>query len=190
MRSSGLHGKDGLTLRIPTPPADPCSRDGRDRQAVRRQDLRRAPQALDRRTHPCLAWPLPKAGQGLGASQPQSARLPPPRLHPPHATKTMQSHVKLPDRLLQRRSPMRRLTGEEVARIIVAALSALGRIVRRSRHCRHSFRAIHRPQMNVLRTPHFARDGLHISGRVYRLKENLVSRVAATLDKALGRVFS
>jgi len=30
-----------------------------------------------------------------------SARLPPPRLHPPHAAKTIQSHMKLPDRLLE-----------------------------------------------------------------------------------------
>jgi len=37
--------------------------------------------------------------KGLGVPQPQSARLPPPRLHPPHAAKTMQSHMKFPDRL-------------------------------------------------------------------------------------------
>ena len=32
--------------------------------------------------------------------QPQSAHLPAPRLHPPHAAKTLQSHIKFPDRLL------------------------------------------------------------------------------------------
>ncbi len=30
---------------------------------------------------------------------PKRARLPPPRLHPPHAAKTMQSHIMFPDRL-------------------------------------------------------------------------------------------
>src|SRR5208283_1931641 len=76
--------------------------DGRDRQAVGSgQDLCRPAQALDRRTHACLARPLPTVGQGLGMPQPQGARLPPPRLHPPHAAKTMQPHMKLPDRLLE-----------------------------------------------------------------------------------------
>jgi transposase len=31
--------------------------------------------------------------------QPQGARLPPPRLHPPHAAKAMQSSMMFPDRL-------------------------------------------------------------------------------------------
>jgi transposase len=53
-----------------------------------RPRLRRPSQALDRRTHSCLAWSLPKNGQGPGVPQPQSARLPPPRFDPPHAAKT------------------------------------------------------------------------------------------------------
>ena len=47
-----------------------------------------------------LAWPLPQTGQGLGMPQPQGARLPAPRLHPPHAAKAMQSGMMFPDRLL------------------------------------------------------------------------------------------
>ena len=57
------------------------------------------PKALDRRTHLRLARPLPKTGQGLGMPQPQGARLPAPRLHPPHAAKTMQSRMMFSDRL-------------------------------------------------------------------------------------------
>ena len=57
------------------------------------------PKALDRRTHLRLARPLPTTGQGLGMSQPQGARLPAPRLHPPHAAKTMQSRMMFSDRL-------------------------------------------------------------------------------------------
>ena len=64
----------------------------RDRQAVgSSHTLRRAPKALDRRTHIRLARPLPTTGQGLGMPQPQGARLPPPRFNPSHAAKTMQS---------------------------------------------------------------------------------------------------
>jgi site-specific DNA recombinase len=55
-----------------------------------------------RRTHPRLAWPLPQTRQGLGMPQPQGAGLPPPRLHPPHAAKAMQSCMMFPDRLLCR----------------------------------------------------------------------------------------
>jgi hypothetical protein len=36
----------------------------------------------------------------LGMPQPQGAGLPPPRLHPPHAAKAMQSCMMFPDRLL------------------------------------------------------------------------------------------
>jgi hypothetical protein len=60
----------------------------------------RAAQTLDRRTHIRLARPLPTTGQGLGMPQSQGARLPPPRLHPPHAPKTMQSLMMFSDRLL------------------------------------------------------------------------------------------
>ena len=73
----------------------------RDRQAIGpRQRLRRSAQALDRRTHPRLAWPLPQTRQGLGMPQSQGAGLPPPRLHPPHAAKAMQSGMMFPDRTL------------------------------------------------------------------------------------------
>ena len=58
-----------------------------------------AAQALDRRTHLRLARPLPTTGQGLGMPQPQGARLPAPRLHPPHAAKTMQSRMMFSDKL-------------------------------------------------------------------------------------------
>jgi hypothetical protein len=37
--------------------------------------------------------------QGLGESQPKSARVLAPRLNPPHAQKTLQSGLKSPDRL-------------------------------------------------------------------------------------------
>src|SRR4030081_710221 len=43
-----------------------------------------------------------KARQGLGESQPKSARVLAPRLNPPHAQKTLQSGLKSPDGLLVR----------------------------------------------------------------------------------------
>jgi hypothetical protein len=46
-----------------------------------------------------VAQSLPKARQGLGESQPKGARLLAPRIHPPHAQKTMQSGLKSPDGL-------------------------------------------------------------------------------------------
>jgi site-specific DNA recombinase len=51
------------------------------------------------RAHHCLAQSLSKACQGLGESQPKSARVLAPRLHPPHAQKTLQSGLKSPDGL-------------------------------------------------------------------------------------------
>src|SRR5271155_3471993 len=73
-----------------------------DRQALGPgYGLLRSAQALDRREDIRLAQSLPKAGQGLGVSQPKGARLPPPRLHPPHAAKAMQSSMMFPDRLLE-----------------------------------------------------------------------------------------
>ena len=36
----------------------------------------------------------------------KAARLPPPRLHPPHAAKTMQSHIMFPDRLPEMLTPI------------------------------------------------------------------------------------
>jgi hypothetical protein len=44
---------------------------------------------LGRRTHLCLAQPLPKACQGLGEPQSQRAGVPAPCLNPPHAPKTL-----------------------------------------------------------------------------------------------------
>ena len=46
--------------------------------------FRRSAQALDRRTHPRLAWPLPQTRQGSGMPQPQGAGLPP--ASPPSAS--------------------------------------------------------------------------------------------------------
>jgi transposase len=40
-----------------------------------------------------------RLAKDLGMPQPQGARLPPPRLHPPHAAKTMQSKMMFSDRL-------------------------------------------------------------------------------------------
>jgi len=76
-------GEIEIVFRVPPPnsPAGPGSsaRVEADRQhctAVRRAHLR-------------LTRPLPKARQGLGVPQPQGARLPAPRLHPPHVEKAM-----------------------------------------------------------------------------------------------------
>src|SRR5258708_250164 len=49
-----------------------------------------------------MAQSLPKACQGLGESQPKSARVLAPRLNPPHAQKTLQSGLKSPDGLLEK----------------------------------------------------------------------------------------
>ncbi len=62
----------------------------RNRQAFRlRQRLRRSAAPMDRRTYNRLAQPLPPTGQGLGKSQPQRPDLPAPRIHSPHAPKTL-----------------------------------------------------------------------------------------------------
>ena len=69
-----------------------------NRQALRsRQGFRSAATALDRRTHHRMAQSGPTVGKRLGEPEPKSARLPPTRLHPPHAAKTMQSLMMLPD---------------------------------------------------------------------------------------------
>src|SRR6516165_7311713 len=47
-----------------------------------------------------VARAMPKAGQGLGMSQPQGARFPQARFYSPHASKAMQSKMMFPDRLL------------------------------------------------------------------------------------------
>src|SRR5271168_895531 len=54
---------------------------------------------MDRRANLRLARTMPKARQGLGVPQPQGARLPQARFHPPHDAKTMQFKMMFPDRL-------------------------------------------------------------------------------------------
>ena len=72
----------------------------RDREAIRpRQRLRRAADALGRRTYLGLAQSLPPPGQGLREPQPQCLRLPPPGVNPPHAAKALQSSLDFPDGL-------------------------------------------------------------------------------------------
>ena len=74
-------------------------------EIVKRSDQAKAFVVLPKRwiVERTLAWlgRCRQAGQGLGMPQPQGARLPPPRLHPPHAAKTMQSHMMFPDKLLE-----------------------------------------------------------------------------------------
>ncbi len=66
----------------------------RDRQAFRSgEGFRRPAEAMDRRANFRLARPMPKAREGLGKSQPQSARFPAPRLHQAHVEKAMQSRI-------------------------------------------------------------------------------------------------
>ena len=67
--------------------------------SVKRSDQARAFVVLPRRwiverTFAC-ARPMPKAREGLGKSQPQSARFPAPRLHQAHVEKAMQSRITL-----------------------------------------------------------------------------------------------
>src|ERR1700686_213891 len=62
----------------------------RNRQTFRsRQRLRAVTQALDCRTHDCVAQPLPPSRQGLGKSQPQRPRVLETGLHPPHVAKAL-----------------------------------------------------------------------------------------------------
>ncbi len=63
------------------------------------QKIRRVAKALDRRAHLRLARKMPQARARLGELQSESARLPAPRLDPPHVEKAMQSSVMFPDRL-------------------------------------------------------------------------------------------
>ena len=63
------------------------------------QRLRRSAQALDRRANLRMARKMPPPRQGLGMLQSQSTRIPQTRLHPPYATKAMQSIVIFPDKL-------------------------------------------------------------------------------------------
>jgi hypothetical protein len=59
-------------------------------QALRSDErIRGASTPLGRRTHLCLAQPLPKACQGLGEPQSQRADVPAACLNPPHAPKTL-----------------------------------------------------------------------------------------------------
>src|SRR6476469_7935386 len=55
--------------------------------------------ALDCRAHHRLARSVSPARQGLGEPQSQRSRLPPPRIHPPHAQKALQSLMKSSDGL-------------------------------------------------------------------------------------------
>ena len=73
----------------------------RDRQAIRRRQVRRAAEALDRRAHHRLAQPLPPAGQGLGVPEPQRACLPALGIHPADAAKAMSKPGMIPDGLLK-----------------------------------------------------------------------------------------
>src|SRR6516162_5291620 len=71
--------------------------DGHDEGSKCRKDealrsnerIRGASTPLGRRTHLCLAQPLPKACQGLGEPQSQRAGVPAACLNPPHAAKTL-----------------------------------------------------------------------------------------------------
>src|SRR3954466_6384325 len=47
-----------------------------------------------------MAQPMPSAGEGLGRPEPQGARIPAPRVHPPHAPKAMSNQQMIPDGLL------------------------------------------------------------------------------------------
>jgi hypothetical protein len=53
------------------------------------QPRRWVPDQVRDRTDDRLAQSLPPIGQGLGKPQPQRARLPQARIHPPHAAKTL-----------------------------------------------------------------------------------------------------
>ena len=80
--------------------ADSGARPRRDRQALGSSPrLHRPAQTLNRRTHIRLARPLSTTGQGLGMPQPQGARLPAPRLDPPHAAKAIQPRMMFSDKL-------------------------------------------------------------------------------------------
>ena len=65
-------------------------------EIVKRSDVgkvRRAAQALDRRTHHRLAQPMSPAGQGLGVPQPQRACLPALGVHPADGPKALSNPV-------------------------------------------------------------------------------------------------
>ena len=62
--------------------------------------VRAVTQALDRRTHHCVAQPLPPPRQGLGKSQLQRPCVLETRFYPLHATKALQSLMKFWDGLL------------------------------------------------------------------------------------------
>src|SRR5258706_4431864 len=51
-----------------------------------------------------MAQSLQKACQGLGESQPKGSGVLAPRLNPPHAQKTLQSGLKSPDGLLDKKT--------------------------------------------------------------------------------------
>jgi len=71
-------------------------------EIVRRSDQAKGFLVLpkrDCRAHHRLARALSPTRQGLGKPQPYRARLPPPRLHPPDAQKTLQPLIKSSDGL-------------------------------------------------------------------------------------------
>lgn len=89
-------------------PAASC--DG-DREKIRLcERLRGLAETLGCRTNLRLARPLPAAGKRLRKSIPQCFGVPPPRIHPPHATKALFSQMNFPDRLLSLSRPILRQT--------------------------------------------------------------------------------
>ena len=72
LRRQRLHGSEVQDRIERGLPAGQC----RDRQAFGHGQVRRAAQAMDRRTHYRLAEPLPATGQGLGVPQHEWAGFP------------------------------------------------------------------------------------------------------------------
>jgi hypothetical protein len=72
-------------------------------------------------SNPTVAWlgRCRRLAKDWERVKPQSARLPSPRFHPPHAAKTMQYHMKFPDRLLGQK---------ELSKLAGVGISTLKRI--------------------------------------------------------------
>ena len=98
---------------------------GPECRAERSQSRRRSPRlaGLLKRAgarssgRPSLAWlgRCRSLAKDSRMPQPQGARLPPPRLHPPHAAKAMQSSMMFPDRTLSDRPRTERVTQQRCA---------------------------------------------------------------------------
>jgi hypothetical protein len=71
----------------------------RDRATLRRRQVRRAAQALDRGAHHRVAEPLPTAEQGLGVPQPKRTRIPTLGLSSADAATALQRLRMILDRL-------------------------------------------------------------------------------------------